>query len=739
MRSEAAGSGAGAQRRLAWALLIMQCAAVVLVLGWRFPQLWAERWAQDDAYVSFRYARNLVRGHGLVYNVGEPVEGYTNFLWTVLAAVPLAQGADDPLPFMHVVSAGLWWASYALLLALAIGLWRAGVWAAPLALVPLALHWSFNMWFLSGMETPLVTFLTIAAVCLTGLDPLRHRWSLFGVSLACVLLTMTRPDGVVVFAALGLAIVLLDGRRLWRARRWGWGLLAPALPLLLLYLPFQAWRVWYYGSFFPNTYYAKVAYLTYYPRGWKYLRSYADIYHLRPFLLPLLLGALCARADLPRRFLCAALLASAAVAFYVVRLGGDFMEWRFLTPVSAVFYVAVVVAAASIAQWLAAWRGAPARRVALGGWMVGGLAALLLGWATFAATPGAMTRAAPDGETIALLRRYLDPGRYDWRSAALVFDSVLPRDAHIATTSAGIVPYVCDRPCLDLHGLTDAQIARTPVDPANRGRTGHEHWLQDYGEMRRRGVDAVLEWADPHLYARALTQPPQDGRELVSVRLADGRFVDFTLLDAALAPALRDDPRLVFYDPARIANRRRFHARKVSVAGLTLIDELDWGDGESEQTHGFSESQPPDAPYQHSWHTKLLAYAPPFETVRLEDNGRRIFGSAEWTVHNVAAARDLVLLGRHDHTGAARFTVEVNGRPVSVPLVTLGRPDELWGEALVRIPKALLVDGDNRIRIVRRPESERDAEWYYMWFLQERGEGVTGDQPLPKKAEGNNG
>ena len=48
------------------------------------------RWVAEDAYISFRYARNLVEGHGLVFNVGEKVEGYTNFLWTLLLAPGLA-------------------------------------------------------------------------------------------------------------------------------------------------------------------------------------------------------------------------------------------------------------------------------------------------------------------------------------------------------------------------------------------------------------------------------------------------------------------------------------------------------------------------------------------------------------------------------------------------------------------------------------------------------------------------
>ncbi len=41
---------------------------------------WSNRFIQDDAFISFRYAENLVQGKGLVYNEGERVEGYTNFL-----------------------------------------------------------------------------------------------------------------------------------------------------------------------------------------------------------------------------------------------------------------------------------------------------------------------------------------------------------------------------------------------------------------------------------------------------------------------------------------------------------------------------------------------------------------------------------------------------------------------------------------------------------------------------------
>ena len=40
----------------------------------------------DDAFITFRYAENLAAGRGLVFNVGERVEGYSNLLHTLMLA-----------------------------------------------------------------------------------------------------------------------------------------------------------------------------------------------------------------------------------------------------------------------------------------------------------------------------------------------------------------------------------------------------------------------------------------------------------------------------------------------------------------------------------------------------------------------------------------------------------------------------------------------------------------------------
>lgn len=704
--------------RLRRAALALQCAAALYMCAAAFPSLWAARWVQDDAYVSFRYAANLVRSEGLVYNPGQRVEGYSNFLWTILSAVPQALGADDPLPFMHGAGAALWWATNILLLVLATRLWRDGVWLAPLAVIAAGQHWSHNMWFFSGMETPLVTFLVTAMLLGFTADPQRHPRALFFTSLAGVLLTMSRADGIVAFAALAVAGALVHGRHLLRGGDWRTYLLAPALPVLLIWLPYNGWRIAYYGSFFPNTYYAKLAYLPYYERGWEYLRMYVSVFGLAPTLPLAFAGALLAPAGALRRYLVGTVAVVAAVAFYVVRIGGDFMEWRFLTPTTGVLYLGIVTGAAVAVQTAAALL----RRVATPAWnsAAQAVAAALLIWTTATANPDHGASIVPGQEAIGSLRRYGDRHGYDWHSVGRLFDDVLPRDITIATTSAGIIPFFCNRPCIDLHGLTDPEIAHTPLPDGQRGRMGHEHWLDDYQQIRDRGVDILLLWAEPRYYAKALVTPPRDCFETMSARLTDGRFVDFMILNPAAIDrdALVADPRIVAFGQTPVADRAQFYATAAEYADHTVLGALDLEDWQSQERHQYEEFYPPDRPGMHIFHTKYLHYGPPFEHISLEDSGRRIFLAARWQVFGVNPRRDLVLIGRHDHTNGAVYDVQVNGRATGAQLHVRGEHREFWGEATAHIAAEYLVAGNNEIRVVRSSPGESDAQWYHFWFLQ---------------------
>ena len=67
---------------------------------------WSLWFVCDDAYISFRFAKNAAQGHGLRYNLGDhvPVEGYSNFLWTVIASGVERVGLD-PSVSMPALSA----------------------------------------------------------------------------------------------------------------------------------------------------------------------------------------------------------------------------------------------------------------------------------------------------------------------------------------------------------------------------------------------------------------------------------------------------------------------------------------------------------------------------------------------------------------------------------------------------------------------------------------------------------
>src|SRR3990172_10212365 len=113
-------------------------------------------WGVDDAYISYRYAQNLSLGHGLVFNPGERVEGYSNFLFVILAATLLFFGIGiSDLYFMltliNLAIAVVMLIIFHKFLLLHFGKEKASIGALILGISPLM--W---VWVSAGMEVPLV-------------------------------------------------------------------------------------------------------------------------------------------------------------------------------------------------------------------------------------------------------------------------------------------------------------------------------------------------------------------------------------------------------------------------------------------------------------------------------------------------------------------------------------------------------------------------------------------------------
>jgi arabinofuranosyltransferase len=447
-----------------------------------FALAWSQRFIQDDAFISLRYARNLARGLGLVFNPNERVEGYTNFLWTAWLALPFRLGLD---PVVFAFASGL--ALYAGTLVLAIRLARALLPAsarAPLMLlVILGANHTFTAYATGGLETILQTFLALATFSVL-LEPPLTTPRAAGASLLAALAILTRPDSPVLLIPsifVGMSgLGALEPRRRWRTALAG---VAPALAIVGAWL---AWKLRFYGAVIPNTWYVRgvgSAFL----RGLGYVASFA----LRT-LLVLALGSAAAAwigrlrdGGVPER---AAWLGigcgTAAWLAYVMAVGGDFMEYRLLVPVLP--WIALLVVAGLL-------RFRPAVRWAVVGAlaMAGMLAPL---WPHFPGVPQQtqeLARMASDWERIGVALSSMEHA-----NPPLV----------IGVTAAGAVPFYSGLDAVDLLGVTDPWVARHG-DPI-RGRTalsgsrpGHARIATaDYVE--RRGVHLLLN--HPWLTSRRL-------------------------------------------------------------------------------------------------------------------------------------------------------------------------------------------------------------------------------------------
>lgn len=294
----------------------------------------------DDAYISLRYAENLVEGHGLVYNVGEYVEGYTNFLWTILVALFIWITPVEA-PLLAVLGS---------MLAFAINLWV--VWrislkiappfhprafAFPISVALLAVQNTFTDYGTTGLETAFASLLVnLGVLALITRDDAKHT---FWAGLCWILATLNRPDHALFYAVGSVVVLGVWIRPTWRARKsglraiWREGIMPMATYAapFLIWLAYSAWKLHYYGELLPNTYYAKSAYLTYYSQGLVYAAAFHLSSHLwLVFAVLLALWPWRGPSNVPgRRFAAYAIPAVLLYEWYVVRVGGDFMEGRF--------------------------------------------------------------------------------------------------------------------------------------------------------------------------------------------------------------------------------------------------------------------------------------------------------------------------------------------------------------------------------------------------------------------------
>ncbi len=486
--TRAAGDAESRARRRTASLVVAGSIAALLAL-WRWS---AVRILLDDAFISYRYAANLVAGKGLVYTEGIQVEGYTNLLWTLFAAAGIAVGADPAL-----VTRTLGVASYAVLVAaLAVILVRkvdrpelGALLAAVLAggaLVRPGLPALAG----SGMET------VFFAMLLAGAG-LWVRRECFWLSAALASLAyLTRPEGAIALVVIPLLIWLRAARasdpRQGFAEALRWTLVPAAVVVAHL-----LFRLLYYGALLPNTYYAKGADIAHWAAGLSYLGLFLTAIPESVVLLVLaLLAALRGLSSSQRWFSRYCLGVFGLYCVHVAKAGGDFMEYRFMWSV----YPLLLLPAASFVGDLANRK--PRRAVAVAALLV---VACSVGWPR------------QDRWTIQSLdsmNGLIDEGV----EIGLTLKRVLPPDTLIATTLAGTMAYFSGLRVVDEWGLGEPYVREMPS--AKDGYRGHAKRVTDE-YLHERGVQLRF----THPYIRPCRRRHPQPIPIVFIRLANHRCV----------------------------------------------------------------------------------------------------------------------------------------------------------------------------------------------------------------------
>ena len=474
----------------------------------------------DDPYITFRYAANLLAGHGPVFNLGERVEGYTSPLHLALSAVLMSVTPSVGILFKSKCASIVF--AFVMLAQTGRLARRSGLhaWETILVQTLLALNINFALAAVNALETTLYGALLLGSLLLFQGECRRGRGWGSGLLLAAAL--QARPEAFLVIAAL-LCVRLIWLRR--RALPWSFAarwLLAFAVPVALV----ETARWGYYGQWLPNTYYAKgaplgvsleigSAYLlkatapgqvalklfkpffenlsqlfphnlfAFHGLVQKNLRS--DFFYI---LMPMLFWGLAltgfgasvrskARLRLSA-LLCLAVLA--AVVVFVLRAGGDWMYgWRFVAPALPMIAIAQVWGLRALSRRLTRtsssrpssaalnFSSLPMRRVcgafAVAVWLVSA------GKTTH--YPWSRVQFSTHGSRLLQISEGYGPL---WVKGARYIQG-LPHGSALAYSEMGYAGYEnLDKNMIDVRGLTDRQIAHLPMRYKNISGVVDPHW-----------------------------------------------------------------------------------------------------------------------------------------------------------------------------------------------------------------------------------------------------------------------
>lgn len=300
----------------------------------------------DDAYITFRYARNLTEGLGLRWNPsGTPTEGFTSMAHVLFLSACARAGLPLPATNLTFLILAMMAAS-ALLFHTLVKYCRVKKWIAAICMAVFITDPNTAMLTVAGLET-IFFVLCLVALYLSAVAmiqaPSLPRGAILTV--ASFITMLCRPDGAI-YVFVTLVILALWNMRDRNSMKY---VALSAVVLVLMGAGYLLWKLTYFGYLLPNPFYVKSSKLSL--SGFHFVKEYG--FHLIAKLGPVVLIILCAAAIFRRPFahgrgifdhrvVLALIPASAGLAYYLTIMHevGGFHRFSFPT----FFYFIIVVA-----------------------------------------------------------------------------------------------------------------------------------------------------------------------------------------------------------------------------------------------------------------------------------------------------------------------------------------------------------------------------------------------------------
>ncbi|MCL2825763.1 MAG: hypothetical protein FWD57_17360 [Polyangiaceae bacterium] len=468
----------------------------------------------DDGFISLRYSQRLLDGHGLTWNDGERIEGYSNPLWVLLCAAIGATGVD------LVDAARLLGQVCAIAAVFAVSLTYGSLYpekhrlaATLLPAIFVSASGCFAVWAIGGLEATMVAgciawglYCTFRILRLEPPDrTMPKQWIIAGIPLS--LLCLTRSDGALVAGCIGIGVLVAGhskglGGCPWKPNRaWFaavmWLMMIP-VAVTLVHLAF---RLSYYGAWVPNTAAVKVAFnMQRLEEGALYI--YRVLWPNKGFIVVVITAAVPFVLDAKSRSRLLVMVPMLLIwSTYIASIGGDIFPAR--RHIIILLVVAAFFAGEGI-QWFMRQRY---YAIAVSVSVI--LACLCL----------YVFDQKHDDRNIKARNE-----RWEWVGkpiGKLFLRHFRASDARLAVEAAGALPYYSQLTTIDMLGLNDRYIAAHPPPDFGKGVLAHD--LGNGAYVLSREPDLVV-FGFPS--GRAKTGW-RSGREMLATRSFS---VDFSLI-----------------------------------------------------------------------------------------------------------------------------------------------------------------------------------------------------------------